>query len=145
MEKVPEAIAFKSRSCFGGVTRSCEIQSTRLEDGQVLDVIDTLGFDFTVESELVGNEIRKCIDLANDGVQAVLFVLSVRTHISKEKQAAIQYFEEYFGTKISDYIIVVFTGGDKLTDSLDDHVHRSCLQHLKEVLKMCGNRQLLRQ
>ncbi|CAN4099959.1 unnamed protein product [Withania somnifera] len=90
--------AFRLMSSFGGVTKTCEIQRTRLEDGQILDVIDTPGFNFRDESELVGNEIVKCVDLADDGVQAVLFVLSVRTTFSKEEQ---------------------------------------------EVLKMCGNRQVL--
>lgn len=35
--------AFKSMSSFGGVTKTCEIQRTLLEDGQILDVIDTPG------------------------------------------------------------------------------------------------------
>ncbi|XP_059299454.1 immune-associated nucleotide-binding protein 9-like [Lycium ferocissimum] len=137
--------AFRSMSSFGGVTRTCEIQRTRLEDGQILDVIDTPGFDFTAESELLGNEIVKCIDLADDGIHAILFVLSVRTRFSKEKQAAIQYFSEFFGTKINDYMIVVFTGGDELedNDSLNGQLDRSCPENLKEVLKMCGNRQVL--
>ncbi|KAH0749300.1 hypothetical protein KY290_028532 [Solanum tuberosum] len=136
--------AFQLRSSFGAVTRTCEIQRTRLEDGQILDVIDTPGFDFNAESGLVGNEIGRCIDLADDGVHAVLFVLSVRTSFSKEEQAAIQYFKKLFGTKISDYMIVVYTGGDKLedNDSLNDHLDHSCPDDLKEVLKMCGNRQV---
>ncbi|KAH0734903.1 hypothetical protein KY285_010610 [Solanum tuberosum] len=49
--------AFQLRSSSGGVTRACEIQRTRLEDGKILDVIDTPGFDFNVESVLVVNEI----------------------------------------------------------------------------------------
>ncbi|KAG5601775.1 hypothetical protein H5410_033145, partial [Solanum commersonii] len=136
--------AFQLRSSSSAVTRTCEIQRTRLEDGQILDVIDTPGFDFNAESGLVGNEIGKCIDLADDGVYAVLFVLSVRTSFSKEEQAAIQYFKKLFGTKISDYMIVVYTGGDKLkdNDSLNDHLDHSCPDDLKEVLKMCGNRQV---
>ncbi|WMV24968.1 hypothetical protein MTR67_018353 [Solanum verrucosum] len=69
--------AFQLRSSSGGVTRTCEIQRTRLEDGQILDVIDTPGFDFNAESGLVVNKNGKCIDLADDGVDAVLFVLSV--------------------------------------------------------------------
>ncbi|XP_049409800.1 immune-associated nucleotide-binding protein 9-like isoform X1 [Solanum stenotomum] len=137
--------AFQLRSSFGAVTRTCEIQRTRLEDGQILDVIDTPAFDFNAESGLVGNEIGRCIDLANDGVHTVLFVLSVRTSFSKEEQAIIQYFKKLFETKISDYMIVVYTGGDKLedNDSLNDHLDHSCPDDLKEVLKMCGNRQVL--
>ncbi|KAK4718561.1 hypothetical protein R3W88_016899 [Solanum pinnatisectum] len=71
--------AFQLRSGSGGVTRTCEIQRTQLKDRQILDVIDTPGFDFNVESEVVVNEIGKCIDLVDDGVHTVLFILSVQT------------------------------------------------------------------
>jgi len=40
-------------------------------------------------------------------VSTLFFLLSVRTRFSKEEQAAIQYFNKLFGTKISDYVIVV--------------------------------------
>ncbi|XP_075100754.1 immune-associated nucleotide-binding protein 9-like [Nicotiana tabacum] len=137
--------AFRSMPSFSGVTRTCEIQRTELEDGQILDVIDTPGFDLTAKSESVGNEIVRGIDLANDGIHAVLLVLSVRTRFSKEEQAAIQYFREFFGDKISDYMIVVFTGGDEVEDNetLNDHLDRSCPEPLKEVFKLCGNRHVL--
>lgn len=96
------------------------------------------GFDLTAKSESVGNEIIKGIDLADDGIHAVLLVLSVRTRFSKEEQAAIQYFREFFGDKISDYMIVVFTGGDEVEDNetLNDHLDRSCPEPLK-VKMMC--------
>ncbi|WMV14334.1 hypothetical protein MTR67_007719 [Solanum verrucosum] len=104
---------------------------------QILDVINTPGFDFNDESGLVVNEIGKCIDLADGGVHAVLFVLSVRTSFSKEERAAIQYFKKLFGTKISDYMIVVYTGGDKLEDNefFNDHLDCSRPEDLKEALK----------
>ncbi|KAG5595122.1 hypothetical protein H5410_036354 [Solanum commersonii] len=67
--------AFQLRSSSGGVTRTYEIQRNRLEDGHTLDVIDTPEFSFNAESGLVVNEIGKCIDLADDGVHTVLFIL----------------------------------------------------------------------
>ncbi|KAG5609663.1 hypothetical protein H5410_020944 [Solanum commersonii] len=81
--------AFQLRSSSVGVTRTCEIQRTRLEDGQILDVIDTPGFYFNAESGLVVNKNGKCINFADDGVDIVLFVLSVRTSFSKEEHATI--------------------------------------------------------
>ncbi|KAK4375293.1 hypothetical protein RND71_005970 [Anisodus tanguticus] len=141
--------AFRSMSSFGGVTRnsnyfplsySIKVESptpgapTPRSDRSVKEVnhgdsIDFKGFDFTAESELIGNEIVKCIDLADDGIHAVLLVLSVRTRFSKEEQADIQYFREFFRNKISDYMIVVFTGGDELEDN--DSIDCSCPEHLK--------------
>ncbi|PHU14961.1 hypothetical protein BC332_16166 [Capsicum chinense] len=82
-------------------------------------------FDFSGDSETVGNEIVKCIDLAKDGIHGVLLVLSVRSRFTREQQAAVESFQHFFGNKISDYMVVVFTGGDDLEDNdvtLDDYL-----------------------
>lgn len=139
--------AFRSMSSSAGVTSTCELQRTVLEDGQILDVIDTPGlFDFSAEPEFIGNEIVKCINMAKDGIHAVLVVLSVRTRFSREEQAAVQSLREFFGGKISDYMVLVFTGGDDLEDNdetLDDYLGRDCPEPLKDILAMCGNRRVL--
>ncbi|KAE8679239.1 protein AIG1-like isoform X3 [Hibiscus syriacus] len=97
--------------CGLGVTSTCELQKTMLKDGQILNVIDTPGlFDFSAGSEFIGKEIVKCIDLAKDGIHAVL-VFSVRTGFSQEEEAALHSLQTLFGSKIVNYMIVVFTGG----------------------------------
>ncbi|RVW70794.1 Immune-associated nucleotide-binding protein 9 [Vitis vinifera] len=107
--------SFKSRASSSGVTSTCELQRTILRDGQIVNVIDTPGlFDLSAESDFVGKEIVKCIDLAKDGVHAVLVVFSVRTRFSKEEEAALHSLQTLFGSKIIDYMIVVFTGGMNL-------------------------------
>ncbi|KAH1097288.1 hypothetical protein J1N35_014209 [Gossypium stocksii] len=64
--------SFTSKISPSGVTRTCELQTTVLKDGQIFNVIDTPGlFDASVESEFIGNEIAKCIDLTKDGIHAV--------------------------------------------------------------------------
>ncbi|KAM7509381.1 hypothetical protein LguiA_019834 [Lonicera macranthoides] len=139
--------AFISRSSSNGVTSTCEQQRTVLPDGQILNVIDTPGlFDFSVESEFIGKEIVKCIDMAKDGIHAALLVLSVRTRFSKEEEAAIQSLQNFFGGKINDYMIVVFTGGDDLEDNdetLEDYLGRDCPEPLKKILLLCENRRVL--
>ncbi|KAL8467335.1 hypothetical protein ACS0TY_036164 [Phlomoides rotata] len=138
---------FKSMSSSAGVTSTCELQTTVLEDGQILNVIDTPGlFDFTAEPEFIGKEIVKCIDMAKGGLHAVLVVLSVRSRFSREEEAALQSLQKFFGRKICDYMIVVFTGGDDLEENdeiLDDYLGRDCPEPLKETLEMCGNRCVL--
>ncbi|XP_049408642.1 immune-associated nucleotide-binding protein 9-like [Solanum stenotomum] len=138
---------FRSIPQSTGVTATCEVQSTQLPNGQILDVIDTPGlFDFSDDTEMIGNEIVKCIDLAKDGLHAVLLVLSVRTRFSREHQAAIESFQHFFGNKISDYMIVVFTGGDDLEDqdvTLDAYLGTDCPEPLQEVLAICQNRVVL--
>lgn len=139
--------AFKSMSSSAGVTSTCELQTTVLEDGQILNVIDTPGlFDFSAEPEFIGKEIVKCINMAKDGIHAVLVVLSVRSRFSREEEAAVESLRKFFGAKITDYMIVVFTGGDDLEENdetLDDYLGRDCPEPLTETLQMCGNRCVL--
>ncbi|XP_012839534.1 PREDICTED: protein AIG1-like [Erythranthe guttata] len=142
--------AFKSMlKTTGVITSTCEMHRTLLENGHKLNVIDTPGlFDFSVESEFIGKEIAKCINLAKDGIHAILLVVSIRTRFSrKEEEAGLLILHAFFGVKITDYMIVVFTGGDELEDdeTLDDYLSREyCLEPiLKETLRMCGNRHVL--
>ncbi|EEF52958.1 aig1, putative [Ricinus communis] len=139
--------AFKSRASSSGVTSTCELQQTVITDGQVINVVDTPGlFDFSAESEFVGKEIVKCINMAKDGIHAVLVVFSVRTRFSQEEEAALRSLQTLFGSKIFDYMIVVFTGGDELEDNdetLEDYLGRECPQPLQEILTLCKNRLVL--
>ncbi|XP_012837785.1 PREDICTED: protein AIG1-like [Erythranthe guttata] len=84
--------------------------------------------------------------MAKGGIHAILLVASIRTRISREEEeAGVSMLQAFFGPKIIDYMIVVFTGGDDLEDdeTLDDYLGRNCDQHYKETLRMCGNRHVL--
>ncbi|KAM7464998.1 hypothetical protein LguiB_012560 [Lonicera macranthoides] len=138
--------AFRTGLSSKGVAKTCEQQRTVLPDGMILNVIDTPGlFDFSAESEFIGKEIVKCIDKAKDGIHAALLVLSIRTRFSKEEEATIQSLQNFFGSKIYDYMIVVFTGGDELEDdeTLEDYLDRDCPEPLKKILLLCENRRVL--
>ncbi|CAJ2655397.1 unnamed protein product [Trifolium pratense] len=139
---------FKSRASSSGVTASCEMQTAELNNGGlIVNVIDTPGlFEVSNESEFIGKEIVKCIDFAKDGIHAILVVLSVRSRFSEEEENALRSLRTLFGSKIVDYMIVVFTGGDDLEDNdetLDDYLGRECPETLKEFLTLCGNRCVL--
>nr|XP_043607081.1 immune-associated nucleotide-binding protein 9 [Erigeron canadensis] len=134
---------FLSRASSAGVTSTSELRTTVLKDGQMLNVIDTPGlFDSSVDTEFIGKEIVKCINMAREGIHGVLVVLSVRNRFSVEEEAAISSLRTLFGSKINDYMIVVFTGGDELEDNeqtLEDFLE-DCPLSLKETLAMCGDR-----
>lgn len=93
-----------------------------------LSVIFTGLFDSSDEAEATGREIVRCVNLAKDGIHAILMVFSVRSRFSAEEEAAIESLKTFFGEKILDYMIVVFTGGDELESngqSLKDFIgHR---------------------
>ncbi|XP_031394175.1 immune-associated nucleotide-binding protein 9-like [Punica granatum] len=139
--------AFKSRASSSGVTSTCELQQTVLPDGLTVNVIDTPGlFDGSAGIGDVGKEIVRCIDLAKEGIHAVVLVFSVRTRFSEEEEAAFHTLRTLFGNKIVNYMIAVFTGGDELDDNdetLEDYLGRECPQPLKDVLALCGNRRVL--
>ncbi|KAL7090011.1 hypothetical protein ACP275_12G012900 [Erythranthe tilingii] len=138
--------AFKSTANAAGVTSTTEMRTTVLENGQNLAVIDTPGlFDSSSGTDFVETEIAKCIDLANDGLHAIVLVLSIKARFTKEEEAVVKYFRSFFGPKIIDYMIVLFTGGDQLEDNetLDDYLGYNCPKPLTEVLRVCGNRRIL--
>jgi GTP-binding protein EngB required for normal cell division len=138
--------AFKSMACQSAVTSTCELQKIDFNDGQTVNVIDTPGlFEFS-ESEVFGREIVKCIDLAKDGIHAVLVVFSLSTRFSQEEAAAVYSLQTLFGTKIFDYMIVVFTGGDELEENdqtFDEYMAHGCPPLLKETLSLCDNRRVI--
>ncbi|XP_031250047.1 immune-associated nucleotide-binding protein 9-like [Pistacia vera] len=139
--------AFKSRAGSSGVTKTTELQKTELKDGQIINVIDTPGiFDFSADPEFVVKEIVKCIELAKDGIHAILLVLSVRNRFTQEEQAAILTLQSLFGRKIANYMIVVFTGGDELEENeetLEEYLSRECPDALKDILALSENRRVL--
>ncbi|KAJ9559748.1 hypothetical protein OSB04_004908 [Centaurea solstitialis] len=125
---------FESKRSFCGVTRTCELKTGVLEDGQILNVIDTPGlFGSSVGSETIG-EIVSCIKLAMDGIHAVLVVLSVCNRDFEEEKTAISRLQTLFGKQICDYMIVVFTGGDDIEE--DDDTFEDFLCDCPEALKV---------
>ncbi|KAK1384748.1 immune-associated nucleotide-binding protein 9-like [Heracleum sosnowskyi] len=139
--------AFVSDASSAGVTRTCELRTTVSEDGQILHVIDTPGlFDCTAKTEYVGKEIAKCINLAKDGIHAILVVVSVNKRFSEQEAAVLSRLKTLFGQKMIDYMILVFTGGDELEyheKTLEDYLGHACPEPLKEILHQCENRRVL--
>ncbi|KAL7090001.1 hypothetical protein ACP275_12G012100 [Erythranthe tilingii] len=139
--------AFKSVVRTTVVTRTSETQTTVMENGQTLAVIDTPGWlDYSADPEFIHNEMLKCIKMAEDGIHAILLVMSIRTHFPREEEDGVLMLQNIFGPKIM-YMIVVFTGGDEFEEygtSLYDYLSDSdCPDPLKETLRMCGNRRVL--
>ena len=97
-------------------------------------------FDISVDSGFISKEIVKCMDLARDGIHAFLVVFSARACFSEEEEAAIRSLRTLFGSEITNYTIVVFTGGDELEDNdetLEDYLGSECPQPLKVQLLPC--------
>ncbi|ERN20053.1 immune-associated nucleotide-binding protein 9 [Amborella trichopoda] len=138
---------FKSQSRSCAVTSKCEMQSTILRDGRIVNVIDTPGlFDPSATMAFIGEEIVRCITLAKDGIHAVLVILSVTNRFTEEEALAIKSLRTLFGEKIAKYMILVFTNGDALAnddETLKDYLDYSSPDCLKELLEFCNHRMVL--
>ncbi|KAJ0577692.1 putative AIG1-type guanine nucleotide-binding (G) domain-containing protein [Helianthus annuus] len=138
--------AFVSKTSYAGVTRTSELRRTVLNDGLVLKVIDTPGlFDSSIDIEFVKKEIVKCMNMASDGIHAIVVILSVRNRFSKDEEAAIRGMRILFGSRVYDYMIVLYTGGDELEESgqtLAEYLE-GCPDSLKETISLCGHRCML--
>ncbi|CAN0860600.1 Immune-associated nucleotide-binding protein 9 [Linum grandiflorum] len=111
--------SFKSMISSSAITTCCELQTTVLEDAQILNVIDTPG------------------------------MLSLSNRFTEEEEAEIYCLQSLFGPKIMDYTIVAITGADKLeeeeeaTTTLNQYLGCNCPCSLKEILALCDNRIVL--
>ncbi|CAI9102453.1 OLC1v1000728C1 [Oldenlandia corymbosa var. corymbosa] len=121
----------------------CQRQATVVQDAQVLHVIDTPGG--FLEPGFKKEEICRCLDMARFGIHAILFVVSLQRGFGKEVEG-VEALKHYFGPRIVDYIIFVFTVGDELDDKkevLDDWLARTCPSDFKEFIVKCGNRRIV--
>ncbi|MCL7035577.1 hypothetical protein MKW94_027945, partial [Papaver nudicaule] len=114
--------------------------TTTLENGQVVNVIDTPGlFDSSKgpdSPDFLANEMVKCITLAKDGIDGIILVCSIKARFSIEEEGVIKSIGEIFGQKIFDYMIVVFTAGDELEEAFPEYLS-TCPPSLQVFLQFC--------
>jgi len=137
---------FTSGTQATGVTMTCQTFRTVTPGGSIINVIDTPGlFDLITKPDVISKEIVRCLALAEEGLHAVVLVLSVRTRITKEEEDSLCTLQILFGAKILDYLIVVFTGGDELNNNnqtLESYLSE-CPEFLKNIFSLCGHRKVL--
>lgn len=64
-------------------------------------------------NDAVLKEVFKCIALTSPGPDCFLIVLSL-PRITDEDEKTIEHFVDFFGNDVYRYLIIVFTGKDKL-------------------------------
>ncbi|XP_062219326.1 immune-associated nucleotide-binding protein 9-like isoform X2 [Phragmites australis] len=136
--------AFVSEYSHASVTNTCQMGSSILKDGRIINVIDTPGlFDMTITSEDAGKEIVKCMNMAKDGIHAVLMVFSATSRFSREDSSTIETIKVFFGEKIVDHMILVFTYGDLVGESKLKNMINNAPEYLQKVVELCKNRVVL--
>ncbi|XP_047064269.1 immune-associated nucleotide-binding protein 9-like [Lolium rigidum] len=141
--------AFASKRSYRGVTRTCQNRSKAFQEGsasRTLNVIDTPGFfDMESTAEDIRKEIAKCMDKAKDGIHAILLVFSAASRLSCEDENTIESIKLFFGDKILDHAILVFTHGDEVGGMIGwkEMLSDSATPYLQEMLKLFENRVVL--
>lgn len=82
----------------------------------------------------ISKEISNGLAMVEEGIHAVLFVLSTRNRVSEEEESTLNSLQSIFESRILDYFIVVFTGGDDLEEdnqTLDDYLSHNCPEFLR--------------
>ncbi|GJN02860.1 hypothetical protein PR202_ga20249 [Eleusine coracana subsp. coracana] len=102
--------AFKSEYSYASVTETCQMWSTTLRDDGWL-------YDMNMSEEDVRKEIAKCMDMSKDGIHAMLMVFSAATRFTREDEDTINSIKVFFGEKILEHMILVFTHGDNVEES----------------------------
>ncbi|KAF8062142.1 hypothetical protein N665_1202s0003 [Sinapis alba] len=125
---------FISKPHAAGVTMECQTFRAVTPEGPILNIIDTPGlFDMSVAAEVISREIVRCLTLAEGGIHAAVLVLSARTRFSKEEEMVLSTLQVLFGSKIVDYLIIIFSAGDVLEDdgvTLEEYLE-DCPDYLK--------------
>ncbi|GJN27547.1 hypothetical protein PR202_gb15577 [Eleusine coracana subsp. coracana] len=141
--------AFKSEYSYASVTETCQMWSTTFRDDgcadRTISVIDTPGlYDMNMSEEDVRKEIAKCMDMSKDGIHAMLMVFSAATRFTREDEDTINSIKVFFGEKIVEHMILVFTHGDDVEESAwRNMLTNKGARYLQDVVKACGDRIVL--
>ncbi|XP_039856694.1 GTPase IMAP family member 7-like [Simochromis diagramma] len=131
---------FKANESSESVTVHCE--AVKLECTRNVKLVDTPGFlDTSKTADSIKKEIAKCIQISTPGPHVFLLVLQIG-RFTPEENNCVEALEQLFGPEASNYMMILFTHGDKLTNkktTIQEYL-RTGHQKLRELLNRCGNR-----
>ncbi|XP_072300012.1 uncharacterized protein [Eucyclogobius newberryi] len=129
---------FKAITAQNSVTRLC-IKAEGTVEGRPIEIVDTPGlFDTALTNTQVQQELVKCISLLAPGPHAFLMVLQIG-RFTKEEQETVQLIRDFFGSQSQNFILVLLTKGDALTNTtIESYLGEDSF--VKRVISECGGR-----
>lgn len=131
---------FRSSFSPESVTKFCCKETAEI-DGRSVAVVDTPGlFDTSLSQDQVKQELVKCISLLAPGPHVFLLVLDLNRY-TKEQKDTVQHIERFFGKNSKDYIIILFTNGDRLKgQAIESYIAQDNKGDMKKLIRECGGR-----
>ncbi|RXN35515.1 GTPase IMAP family member 7-like protein [Labeo rohita] len=130
---------FRADESAASVTKEC-CKVTENVAGRKITLIDTPGmFDTDIsEEELLKQEISRCINMTAPGPHAIILAIPFGP-FTREEKLSVEKIRAIFGEEADKHTIVLFTHGDELDDSIEEHLSEAS-EDLKEILSRCGGR-----
>ncbi|XP_059409393.1 GTPase IMAP family member 7-like [Carassius carassius] len=129
---------FKSEISSSSVTGQCE-KFNAIINSRNVSVIDSPGlFDTSLTVDEVVNRIKLCIPLSAPGPHVFLVVIQLGRFTDEEAEA-VRIIQAVFGEESSNYIMTLFTHGDRLEGR---NIHRFVWDNseLLSFIKTCSGR-----
>ncbi|KAI7810014.1 GTPase IMAP family member 7-like [Triplophysa rosa] len=134
-----DRIAFIAARSGSSVTKECRKETVKVA-GREMTVVDTPGmFDTDIsEEDLLKQKISKCINMTAPGPHAIILVIKLGPFTEEEK-LSVEKIRAIFGEEADKHTIVLFTHGDEVTGSIEEHISEAG-DDLKQILRRCGER-----
>ncbi|CAM4445409.1 unnamed protein product [Leuciscus chuanchicus] len=128
--------AFEEEQCDHSVTKICQ-EHHQMVEGRIISVTDTPGlFDTSISEEQLKVELVKCVEMSFPGPHAFLLVIRLDVRLTDEEKNTVKWIQENFGVEAARYTIILFTRGDQLKTSIEEHLTKN--HQTNELVKQCN-------
>ncbi|XDV16328.1 hypothetical protein PO909_016095 [Leuciscus waleckii] len=128
--------AFEEEQCDHSVTKICQ-EHHQMVEGRIISVTDTPGlFDTSIREEQLKVELVKCVEMSFPGPHAFLLVIRLDVRLTDEEKNTVKWIQENFGVEAARYTIILFTRGDQLKTSIEEHLTKN--HQTNELVKQCN-------